>query len=119
MTTYPGEAVDSAGRSIVSAIDGVGSSVVRGVENAGSSIQDAVDKPFQSLGLRASPLRIVDAPIKGLVRGGSNFVSSGVIGSLETVGKGITSGLDEVPKTIVGSKGIKAPKGLNLPKMGR
>lgn len=111
---YPGETVDDLGRKVTSAIDGVGSSITKGIEDAGSNVQNAVDKPFQGLGVRASPLRILHGPVTGVVRAGSNFLSSGVLGSIEILGHGLTSGIDEVPKAFSGFKG---PKNFSMPSM--
>lgn len=109
---YPGEVVDQVAGGAAGAVKGVVSSVAGGIQGAGAQIQSAVDKPFQALGVPESPLRIVDKPISGVVSAGQNFVNRGVIESVETVGRGITDGLDEVPKTLTGLGRGGGPRGL-------
>lgn len=110
---YPGDVIDQVAGGATGAVKGVLRSVKSGIQGAGEQVQSALDGPAHALGLRSSPLRIVDAPIKGVVGAVENFVSRGIIESVEEVGSGITSGVDEIPKTLMsigegrgGMKGI-------------
>lgn len=101
MAQYPGEAVDQVGRSITGAAKGLISSVGNGISGAGESVQGALDAPARALGLRSSPFRIVDPPLKGVVHAATGLVNNGIINGVEDVAGGVTSGLDEVPKTLM------------------
>lgn len=110
MAEYPGETVDQVGRSITGAAKSLVSSVAGGLSGAGESVQDAADAPAKAIGLRGSPLRIVDPPLKGAVQAVRGLVNDGIIGGLEDIGSGITAGLDEVPKTLLRPIGGDFPK---------
>ncbi|MDP2660654.1 MAG: hypothetical protein Q8R28_07990 [Dehalococcoidia bacterium] len=112
MAEYPGQAVDAVGRSITGAAKGLVASVANGISGAGESVQGALDQPARALGLRSGPARIVDAPLKGVVRAAAGFVNNGIISGVEDIAGGITSGLDEIPQTLAGSGRPALPKGL-------
>ena len=114
MDQYPGEMIDQVAGGATGAVKGVLRSVSGGLQGAGEQVQSALDGPAHALGLRASPLRIIDRPIKGVVSAVENFVNQGVIGGVEMVGSGITSGIDEIPKTLT-SIGENKGRGFELP----
>lgn len=115
---YPGDIIDSVVGGITGGARGLVSSAAGGVRGAGASVQQAVDVPFQQLGIPSSPLRIVDDPLNGVVGAAENFVNGGIIGSAEMVGRGITSGLDRIPKTLE-NLGSMTPTGGLLRRMRR
>ena len=120
MEQYPGDVIDQVAGGATGAVKGVLRSVSGGLQGAGEQVQSAIDAPFNALGLRASPLRIIDRPIKGVVSAVENVVNRGVIESVEMVGNGITSGIDEIPKTLTNigeGRGFQPPE--FLPKFPR
>mgnify|MGYP001568120029 CR=1 FL=1 len=110
---YPGEIINGIGSGITSAVKGVVSSISGGLQGAGESVQSTLDRPAHAIGVRANPLRIIDHPIKGVVRGTENAFNHGTLDTLEIVVGSIPAGLDEVPKTFLNlgeGKGLRMPE---------
>ena len=110
---YPGEIIDGIGSGLTGAVKSVLSSVSGGIQGAGEQVQSAVDRPFRAMGVRASPLRIIDHPLKGVVSAVENIVDNGAIRSVEMLAHGVTSGVDEIPKTLLSlgeGKGLRMPE---------
>lgn len=104
MGKYPGDVADDIGRSATGAVKGIVGGAAGGISGAGEQVQRAVDGPFQAIGLKHSPARIVDAPLKGLVRAAENFIDRGIVDSVAMVAEGVTAGLDTVPETLLESR---------------
>ena len=107
---YPGDMIDGAARGITGAAKGIISSVASGLRGAGENVQGAVDGPFKAVGVKQSPLMIIHDPLNGVIGAVENAVNSGVISSVEMVGHGITSGVDRIPETFLGSDMQNFPK---------
>jgi len=103
---YPGDIVDQIGGGVTGAIRGIGHSISGGITGAGEQVQAAADGVVRPLGLRNSPLRVIHHPIAGFIRAVDGFFN-GVLSGAESVGGGITEGLDTVPKTFL--DGVKFP----------
>jgi hypothetical protein len=91
----PHRVVDSIADGLVGGVDGFGNAVVGAVKGVGKAVMGGLDKPFAAIaGGREGPHRIVDRAADGAVNAVANFASTGVIGSVRTVGKGVMSALD-------------------------
>ncbi len=91
----PHRLVDNIADGLVGAVDGLGNSVVGAVRGAGKAVMGGLDKPFAMIaGGREGPHRIIDRAADGTLDGITNFASTGVIGSVKKVGKGIMAALD-------------------------
>lgn len=91
----PHRVVDSVADGLVGGIDGFGNAIVGAVKGVGKAIMGGLDKPFATIsGGREGPHRIADRLADGAVDGVTNFASTGVIGSVKKVGKGIMTALD-------------------------
>lgn len=91
----PHRLVDNIADGLVGAVDGLGNSVVGAVRGAGKTVMGAFDKPFSMIaGDREGPHRIADRLADTAIDSVTNLASTGFIGSIKRVGKGIMSALD-------------------------
>lgn len=91
----PHRLVDSVADGLVGGADNFGNSAVGAVQNAGKAVMSGLDKPFTMITGREGPHRILDRAADGVTNAFKNFASTGVVGSIQTLGKGIMSALDQ------------------------
>lgn len=90
----PHRLLDSIADGLVGGVDGFGNAAVSAVQNAGKAVMGGLDKPFSAVTGREGPHRIIDRAADGATDAVKNIASTGFVGSIRTLGKGIMSALD-------------------------
>lgn len=119
----PHRVVDGIVDGLAQGAQDVVGSLAGGLKGAGNAVMNAVDKPPQALLHKQGPHRIVDRGLNAGVDAATQFVNQGVIGSVRTLGEGISRALDQPTEEIglppdLGGGGPGMPK-FELPKFGR
>jgi hypothetical protein len=92
----PHRLVDSVADGIVNGINSFGNTAVSTVKGVGKTVMGGLDKPFGMIsGGREGPHRIADRFADSAADAVTNFVSTGVAGSVKKIGEGAMRALDQ------------------------
>ncbi len=102
----PHRVIDGMLDKVASGATGLVNSVGGTIRSTGAQITDALDKPFEMVGIQG-PHHMVDRALNGMGGAITDFVDNGVIGSARAAGKGVMSALDHPIEQLSGVGAMK------------